>query len=140
MKSTAPRFLPTSTDPGKRSARPSPATRPARVLLLERQPALRHALRDLLRNQGMEVTAAAPEAVKLGANDWAWDAVVFTPEQRPLKRQRWLFGHRPPLGRTRLVALHDQDRSPAYDAHEVDASLPYPLSVSTLVQAILGRG
>jgi len=113
------------------------------VLLLEQQSALRSTLRDLLRRRGLDVTAQAPEGIPAGADLFQspcpWDAVVFNATQRPVRRKRWLFGYRPARGQTRLVALCDQDPPPLYERHEVDVTLPYPLSVSALVNAILGE-
>jgi hypothetical protein len=112
------------------------------VLLLERQESLRHALRDLLRRKGLDVTASVPDGVDLMEAGCCWDAVVFNPSQRRLRRQRWLFGYRPARGRTRLVAMCGEEgagTAPHYARHEVDATLPYPLSVSALVSAILGE-
>ncbi len=130
---------PTHRSPCRGRTRPLDRHRPPRVLVLERQSALRRALRDLLRRQGLEVTAGTPESVDLQSGDCPWDAVVFNATQRSVRRQRWLFGYRPDPQQTRLVALHEGGPPPAYERYEVDAMLPYPFTVSRLMNAILGQ-
>lgn len=135
-----PRYRRRETHPGfirMREVRPeSQVTAPTKVLLVEARTELRELLSGLLKRQGLEVTEQRPEETDL-LHGCPYDAVVFNADQKRLRRQRWLFGYAPPKRRTRLVALHSGD-GPAFGGHEVDATLPYPVSMSDLVNAVLG--
>ena len=128
------------TNPGYirlREARPSTdRATPKKVLLVEARAELRELLSGLLQRRGLEVTEQRPEETDL-LHGCPYDAVIFNADQKRLRRQRWLFGYAPPKSRTRLVALHGGD-IPEFDSHEVDATLPYPVSMSALINAVLG--
>jgi len=128
------------TNPGfirMRDARPTRhSATPPKVLLVEARTELRELLSGLLRRRGIEVTEQLPEETDL-LHRCPYDAVVFNADQKRLRRKRWLFGYRPPKRRTRLVALHS-GVGPEFETHEVDASLPYPVSMSALINAVLG--
>jgi CheY-like chemotaxis protein len=134
------RYSRCSTNPGFiRLLEARPATNPAtpkRVLLVEARSELRELLSSLLRRRGLEVTEQRPEETDL-LHGCPYDAVVFNADQKQLRRQRWLFGYAPPRRRTRLVALHSGG-DPDFGCHEVDIALPYPISMSDLVNAVLG--
>lgn len=108
-----------------------------RVLVVEKRPQLRELLGDLLRRRGLDVTEQSPEDTDLH-HGCPYDAVVFNADQNDMRRKRWLFGYAPTQGRTRLVALHEEGHRPEYNRREIDAALPYPLSVTELVHAVLG--
>ncbi len=109
---------------------------PPKVLLVEARTELRELLSGLLERRGMDVTVQLPDETDL-LHGCPYDAVVFNADQKRLRRQRWLFGYAPPKRRTRLVALHSGD-GPDFGNHEVDATLPYPVSMSALINAVLG--
>ncbi len=114
---------------------------PKKVLLVEARAEMRQLLSGLLQRRGLEVTEQRPEETDL-LHDCPYDAVIFNSDQKRLRRQRWLFGFRPPKRRTRLVALHNgssNDAEPELQSNEVDASLPYPVSISELINAVLGN-
>ncbi len=108
---------------------------PKKVLLVEARAELRELLSGLLQRQGIEVTEQRPEETSL-LRACSYDAVIFNADQKRLQRKRWLFGYKPPKHRTRLVALHTGD-DPEFGCNEVDATLPYPVSMSELINAVL---
>lgn len=133
------RYRRRETNPGfirTREVRPESQDTPKKVLLVEARTELRELLSGLLQRRGLEVTEQRPEETTL-LHGCPYDAVVFNADQKRLRRQRWLFGYAPPKRRTRLVALHSGD-GPAFGGHEVDATLPYPVSMSDLINAVLG--
>jgi len=108
---------------------------PKKVLLVEARADLRELISGLLQRRGLEVTEQRPEETDL-LHGCPYDAVIFNADQKRLRRRRWLFGTTPPKRRTRLVALHSGD-GPGFTGHEVDATLPYPVSMSALINAVL---
>ena len=116
--------------------------RPAhRVLVVERKHELRRLLGDLLRRKGLDVTEQCPETTDLLHGACPYDAVVFNADQKAMRRHRWLFGVKPSPRQTRLVALHETAPDSLTRAAQqgVDATLPYPFSVTELVNAVLGN-
>ncbi len=134
------RYRRRDTNPGYirvQEARPTPQdAAPKKVLVVEARTELRELLSGLLRRRGLEVTEQLPDETDL-LHGCPYDAVVFNADQKRLRRRRWLFGYKPPKRRTRLVALHAGD-GPGFGHHEVDATMPYPVSMSALVNALLG--
>jgi DNA-binding response OmpR family regulator len=142
------RYRRRDTSPGfirLREARPvTDHATPKKVLLVEARAEMRELLSGLLQRQGLEVTEQSPEETDLQRR-CPYDAVIFNADQKRLQRKRWLFGYKPPKHRTRLVALHDGDsdsdgdgEAPEFGCNEVDATLPYPVSMSELINAVLG--
>lgn len=116
----------------------SEKTPPRRVLVVEEEEELRHLLAYVLRRHGLDVTEECPARANLLNSEGLYDAVVFNVLNTSLHRRRWLFGYKPPMRRTRLVALQDRAPEQAPGRHAVDVTLPYPVSASVLVRAVTG--